>query len=63
MKDEMAVHVLNTTEMRNAYRVLLGSLKGIDHLEDLELIERIILKCTLRILGHEGVDWINFAFK
>jgi hypothetical protein len=41
MTDEMAVHVLHTAEMRNVYRVLLGNLKGIDHLEDLELIERI----------------------
>jgi hypothetical protein len=32
---------------RNAYRILVGSLKRRDHFEDAGVDERIILKCIL----------------
>jgi hypothetical protein len=42
-----AGHVARKGEMRNAYKVWLGILKGGDRLEDLGVYGRIILKCIL----------------
>jgi len=35
-------------EMRNAYRILVGNLMGRDHLEDLGIYGRIIIKWILK---------------
>jgi hypothetical protein len=35
-------------EMRNAYRILVGKLKGRDHLDDLGVDTRIMLKWILK---------------
>jgi hypothetical protein len=34
-------------EVRNAYRTLVGNLKGRDHSEELVVDERIMLECIL----------------
>jgi hypothetical protein len=34
-------------EVRNVYKILVGKLKGRDHLEHLGVDERIILECIL----------------
>jgi hypothetical protein len=39
----------------------LGNLKGRDHLEDLNVDEKIILDWILWKTGWEGVDWIHLA--
>jgi hypothetical protein len=39
----------------------LGTLKGRDHLEDVGVRVRIILKFILCEVGSEGVDWIHPA--
>jgi hypothetical protein len=44
-------HVACVEEIRNAYNILLESLKGTDHSEDTVADERIILE---RILGTEN---------
>jgi hypothetical protein len=41
-------HIVGMEEMINAYRILLGSLKVRDHLVDLGLDRRIILKWLFR---------------
>jgi hypothetical protein len=42
--------------MRNVYSVSVGDLKGIDHLEDLDVV-RIVLKLTLgNMFGGCGLD-------
>jgi hypothetical protein len=41
-------HVTCMEEKRKAYRVLVWKLEVRDHLEDLGIDERIILKCILR---------------
>jgi hypothetical protein len=35
-------------EMRNAYRILLKNLKEDDHMEDVAVVGRVILKCILK---------------
>jgi hypothetical protein len=47
-------------KMRGAYRVLLGSLNERDHLEDLGVGGRIILKWIFKT-GDGGMDWIVLA--
>jgi hypothetical protein len=42
--------------MGNAYKILLESLKGRDHMEDLGIDGKIIL--DLRKIRLESVDWI-----
>jgi hypothetical protein len=37
-------HVAHTGKMRNAYKILVGCLKGRDHFEDLDVDGTIILK-------------------
>jgi hypothetical protein len=45
-------------EIRNAYRILLGSLMGKDHWEDLNVCRRIILRL---IIGKQGGSvWTGF---
>jgi hypothetical protein len=38
-------------EMRNAYRILVKILKGNDHMEDVAVVRRVILKCILKEWG------------
>jgi hypothetical protein len=38
-------------ENKNAYRYLVGNLSEGDHLEDLSVNGRIILKCVLKLIG------------
>jgi hypothetical protein len=38
-----------------------GNLKEKDHVEDPEVDGRIILRWILRIVGCEGMDWIDLA--
>jgi hypothetical protein len=45
-------------KMRTAPTFWLESLRGTDHLEDLDIDRRIILKW---ILGMEAMDWIHLA--
>jgi hypothetical protein len=45
-------------DRRDAYRVLVGRPEGRDHLEDLCIGGRIILK---RIFWGAGMDWIDLA--
>jgi hypothetical protein len=52
-KTKYAAHVACIEQVRNAYK---SSLKGRNHLEDLGLDGRIILKMILRKLG---VNWIH----
>jgi hypothetical protein len=47
-----ARHVARMGEMRNAYKVLVGNLKGRCHLEDVGVINK---------LWCEGVDSVNMA--
>jgi hypothetical protein len=42
--------------MINAYRILVEIPKGRNHLEDLDIGERIILMWILKDIGHEDVD-------
>jgi hypothetical protein len=44
MLDEVGEHVARVAEMKNAYRIIVGNLKWTDHLEDLGVDGRIILK-------------------
>jgi len=46
------VHV----NIRNTCTVLRGKPEGRDHLPLLDIDNRIILKCILKIIGFEGVD-------
>jgi hypothetical protein len=43
-----ARHVACMGEMRNAYNILVGKLKGRDHLEDTDIDGKIILEWILR---------------
>ena len=47
-------------ERRCEYRVLVGKPEG-NHLEDLAVQERIILKYTLKGIRCEEADWIGLA--
>jgi hypothetical protein len=48
------------TERRDAFRVLVERTEGKNHLEDLGVEGRLILK-HLQELGLGGVDWIDLA--
>jgi len=43
-----ARHVSFMGEMRNAYKILVGKPKGIDHLRDLDVDWRMILKWIVK---------------
>jgi hypothetical protein len=46
----------------HTYRVLLGNMKGRDHLEDLMSMENNNNKVNPEEIGwEEGVDWISIA--
>ena len=47
-------------DRRGAYRVLVGDLRERDHLQDLGIDERIILKFISRKLAG-GMDWSDLA--
>jgi hypothetical protein len=54
--------VTHTWERRDVYtRFLQESLKGRDHLEDLEIYGTIIFKRELKETGYDDMDWINEA--
>jgi hypothetical protein len=55
---EQAEHVASTGKMRNAYNILMKSLQGRDHSEDLNVYIRIILK---RIFGKTERTSAGFA--
>jgi hypothetical protein len=40
-------HVVHMKEMRNAYSIFVGNLKGSNHSEDPDIDGRIILECIL----------------
>jgi hypothetical protein len=40
-------HVAPTGEMRSAYKIMVGKLKGRDHVEDASIERRIILEWIL----------------
>jgi hypothetical protein len=42
-------------------KILVGNVKGIDHLGDLGIDGKIILEWVLREIGQEVVDWICFT--
>ena len=50
-------------ERKYVYRVLVGSRRERDHLEDSGVDGRIILRCTFRKWdgGRNGMDWIDLA--
>jgi hypothetical protein len=48
-------------EMRNVYTVWLQHLRERDHLEDLGVNQRIILKWSLRIYEWDSVYWTDLA--
>jgi hypothetical protein len=50
-------HIASLGEIRNTYKILVGSLKERDHSEDLE-IDGIVLKYILRKWA--GKVWIGF---
>jgi hypothetical protein len=55
-----AEHVARIGEMRNAFKILVDNLKGRDHLEDLAVDGRIILKWILNKWGRRvctGLIW------
>jgi hypothetical protein len=57
---ECVRHAACMGEMRDALKFWWESLKGRDHLEDLDIDRRIILKC---ILGKYGVRmWTRFIW-
>jgi hypothetical protein len=43
-------------KMKNSHKILVGSLKGRDHAEDLDADGRIILKWTGNSVGGCGLD-------
>jgi hypothetical protein len=53
-------HVARMGEMRSAYKMLVGNLKGRNHSEDLGVDGRIILELTLGKYG--GKTWIIFIW-
>jgi len=38
-----------------------GKLKEGDHLEDLGIDMRIILKCVFKVIGWDCIDWMNLT--
>jgi len=53
-----AGHVARMWQGKGVYRVLVGKSEERNHLQDLGLDGRIILKCIFR---KWGMDWINLA--
>jgi len=50
-------HVVRIGNMRNAYNILIGKLKGRCHTEDLAIDGRIVLEC---MLDKDGNVWTGF---
>jgi hypothetical protein len=48
-------------ESRGAYRILVGNLRERDHLEDLGMERKVILKWIFKKAGWLDVDWIYLA--
>jgi hypothetical protein len=48
-------------ERRGTYMVLVGKPEETDHLEDVGVDGRIILKKDLKEIVGEGMDWIGLA--
>jgi hypothetical protein len=55
-----AVHMARMGDRRGAYRVLMGRRDGKNHLEDIEVDGRIILKWIFK-KWNGGMDWIALA--
>jgi len=47
--------------IRDAYKIVVGNLKGSDHLGEINIDEMIILKRILREIGCEDVGWIHLT--
>ena len=58
-----AGHVAHVRKTRGTYRVWRGKLKERNHLEDLWVDGRILLKCIFKEWAAEGggMDWIDSA--
>jgi hypothetical protein len=58
----LADHVARVRDTRNAYKFLLGNLKGRDYSEDLGVYGRIILKWVLKkfcVKSWTGFIWLR----
>jgi hypothetical protein len=56
-----AGHIASMGEGRGAYRILVGTPKGRNHLEDPGVDGRIILKWIFKKWAWGGMDWIDMA--
>jgi hypothetical protein len=55
-----AGHVAFMAKLRNVYSISVRNPKG-KGFWGLDVEERIMLKCTLKETGHDGVNWIQMA--
>jgi hypothetical protein len=52
-------HVARMEEVRNAYKIWLGNLKGKNYSEDRGIVWKINVRIDLREIGWEDVDWMH----
>jgi hypothetical protein len=52
-------HVEHIGKIRNSYNILVGKPQGRDHLEDLAIEDRIVLKLTLEKYGMKRWTGLN----
>jgi hypothetical protein len=46
---------------KKIHKILMGKLDGKEHLEEISVDVRIAIKCDVRGMGRECVDWIHVA--
>jgi len=54
-------HVARMEEVRNAYKIWLGNLKGKNYSEDRGIVWKINVRIDLREIGWEDVDWMHLT--